>query len=587
MRKTIFKILAWSIALVVALVLTAVLLLNTRAVQQHICRRATAMLSERLQARVGIDSIDVSLAHQNLRLFGLHIDDQQQRPLLTIAEAGVSMDLWALLKNRVVVHGLDMRGAHAQLLKPGKDEPANFQFLIDAFKPGKPQTDAEKDSLKKKEKLAFDVRRLTMSDILVRYNNATLQLASLSASGSNRHYQAKAQLHIKTDNHRPRKNTGKPHRGYFDVGHFDVSTQLQLRLDLSRPDTVCADVVQLNATDSVMGIDIDTVRAYIKYVDHRLLLSNIRIRQKRTVLDIDSATMVLPRKKGRGGNADEKQQFGFQTGTIVGTAYLQDISRAFAPVLSRFSMPLQLTCTMSGNDSTMAFRNVRVNTRDKRLTIAAKGDMVGLKRKETFNLTFRVGSMKARNGIAEEIIRQFPVKKMMMKQLRNLGDISYKGHFRVVRKKQRFWGRLNTAAGALDFDFWLDGRKKYVEGTASADSLLFGQVMDLPHFGPLKAWARFKIDISKPRTRAMRQKLGGKLPIGQIEATVVDCKYRGVRLRNLSTTVASNGAVATGKLFHQGKRHELFFSYSFTNTDEMRKMKITKPGFRFRKKKDD
>ena len=45
-------------------------------------------------------------------------------------------------------------------------------------------------------------------------------------------------LHFILDNHQPRKNTGKPHRGWFDVGHFDVIADLKLKIDYLNKDSV-------------------------------------------------------------------------------------------------------------------------------------------------------------------------------------------------------------------------------------------------------------------------------------------------------------------------------------------------------------
>lgn len=248
----------------------------------------------------------------------------------------------------------------------------------------------------------------------------------------------------------------------------------------------------------------------------KLLLNNVQVQQKHTQLHIAHAAMQLPSKR-------DSIPLSFSTGPIAGTVYLQDISRAFAPVLSKFTLPLQLSCTMSGNQDVLSFRQVKVGTADKRLAITATGDITNLKSKEKLTVLFHVNRMTAKSGIKERIISQFPVKRLMMAQLHNLGNISYVGSFRVIRKEERFWGTLGTAVGSLKFQFWLDERNKYVVGNASTRKLHFGKVMGMKDVGPLAAKADFKIDISKPRTAAMRRKLGGKLPIGAVNATIDDC----------------------------------------------------------------
>ena len=78
----------------------------------------------------------------------------------------------------------------------------------------------------------------------------------------------------------------------------------------------------------------------------------------------------------------------------------------------------------------------------------------------------------------------------------------------------------------------------------------------------------------------MRKRLGGKLPIGDIQAEVKEGSYKKVKVRNVFGEIKSNGAIAEGKVTVKGKRIDLSCAFSFTNTNEMKKTKI-KPGISF------
>jgi flagellar biosynthesis GTPase FlhF len=104
--------------------------------------------------------------------------------------------------------------------------------------------------------------------------------------------------------------------------------------------------------------------------------------------------------------------------------------------------------------------------------------------------------------------------------------------------------------------------------------------MDYPGLGKTICSAGFRFDISKPRTAQMRRVKGGKLPIGQVDALVEDTKLDGMRFSNVAAHIVSDGAVAEGKINMKGKLADILCSFSFTNTDEMKKTKI-KPGIRF------
>ena len=67
---------------------------------------------------------------------------------------------------------------------------------------------------------------------------------------------------------------------------------------------------------------------------------------------------------------------------------------------------------------------------------------------------------------AKKIINQFVVRKFMMRQLNNLGAISYKGSFDVLYKMEKFRGVVNTSKGYLAFNLTLNEQTKYLTGSA-------------------------------------------------------------------------------------------------------------------------
>ena len=56
--------------------------------------------------------------------------------------------------------------------------------------------------------------------------------------------------------------------------------------------------------------------------------------------------------------------------------------------------------------------------------------------------------------------------------------------------------------------------------------------------------------------------------------------YKKIKVHNVFADINSDGAVAEGNLTMKGKRVDVLCSFSFTNTNEMKKTKI-KPGIRF------
>lgn len=537
------KILAGLVAAIIVLLAIAFAAFHTDAVQKRLVQKSTELLSDYLQTSVRIEKAAVSFVDQGVRLYGVEIDDQQQRKMFQMKELGVDLKILPLLRKEISISQAKIKYLEARLYKPATDSDsvANFQFVIDAFKSKKkPQQDSlATDSTQKKKPMTIDVRNLSLEGIKVSYNDTLkAELGSLHYKKNSEELQT-VEVHdlttsfikntkkgpvdtrvsigmlsavdrdgkrlltidnliYQTDNHQPRKNTGKRHRGAFDVGHFDVLSQLVIQIDSIGKDTLVAQVTNGMASDRGSGLLLTELQLKVNANKRNAHLSDILIKMAHTSLNIASADIQLPSKK-------EQRPLQFSTSKIEGRVLLKDIAQPFAPVLKKFSLPLNLQTQMSGNDNELRFRDVSVSTTDKKLTIAASGRISNLKDKYALRVHFDVHKMATDGAYAERVINQFDVKKFMMKQLHALGHFTYQGHFDVLWKKEQFAGVLNTVPGKLNVQLTLDELSKYVLGTVRTDSFELGKAMDMPDLGKIACKADFKFDISKPRTAQMRK----------------------------------------------------------------------------------
>lgn len=609
----ILKIAGGIVATFVVLAIAAVGLLNSTSVQNKLLQHATEMLREKLETKVEIDSIRIGFFGDDLRLIGVRIDDQEQRRMLELKKLTAEVEMFPLVfSQKLTLRDMNVSGLHAHLVKP-KDGPANYQFVLDAFKSDKKKE--KKKEEKKKSDLDVDLHNLTIDDVEVIFNDKAFSLAHLEFNKGWRGKQTGKiqQLHTswvhikkkdstrvdntlkvdvityegngdkhtitidsirwKTDNHRPHKRTGKPKRGWFDDGHMNVVAHLKVNVHHADKDSICGTLAECDANDIASGLHITDFHTQFKHIDGKVHVSDATVCMRNTTLKFQQGLIQLPSKK-------KGIPFTFSTSDITGTTLLTDISKPFAPVLVRFKQPLWLSTKFSGTDSNLVFRDVIVKTPDNNLQIKATGGIEGLKDKYKLNVHFNVLKMTTNPATAERIINQFSVKKFMMKQLHNLGSIYYTGSFNVVWKKEEFRGLLNTRVGHLTFWFALDENNKYLNGNIQTNAIELGKAMDYPDIGTIACRAGFRFDISKPRTAQMRRVKGGKLPIGKIDAIVYKAKYKFVSASDIAVHIVSDGAVAEGKINMKGKLADVLCSFSFTNTDEMQKTKI-KPGIHF------
>ncbi len=623
MKKNLLRILKIAgilIALMLVLFLTIGILLNTHSVQNRLISWATEALSEKLHTKVTIESVDIDFFTYDVRLHGLSVEDLQHQPMLQLELLTANVQLWPLLHREVNVSSVRLKGLQTRLYQLAPDSAANYQFIIDAFKKEKSDS-LSADSIPtqnstkatKKEPLELNLKEIILEELSLNWTHfnkkgpedvtASLERITCKERNDNYHIAIK-NLRYANDNRQPRRNDGKPKRGAFDAHHLDITSNADLVLHLPLNQDVPAstllsraqlEVSHLDATDSSAGLHLKHLSCLVTSVpaesahssftdskgkNHTLKLSNIDLQLPETTLRIDSAQLQLPSKKAG-------IPLAYTTSPIHAHVLLRDIAKPFAPVLSKFALPLSLQVSLSGDATSMNFRNIRITTLEKKFQLTANGRITDLNDKYKLALRFDVNKMKAEGGIKERIISQFPVKKLMMKELHTLGTITFQGHFHVLHKRDIFIGKLSTQVGNIDLDFALDEKNKYVIGKASTNNLLVGKVFDVENLGSMVANAEFKIDISKLRTAKIRRLKGGKLPIGTVKAHVDECSWRKIRLRNIDTDIISDGAVAEGNICLNGKRTDLLCAFSLTKTDSVNNKLKVKPGIRFHALSDE
>ena len=607
---TLSKIVLGIVVLVAILLITAAILLNTQKVQDELAAYATEQLELELGTRVKIKHASVNVFTQKVNLEGLEVEDLEHRKMFEMGRLLVDVNLMNLIANNLVVEEVLLDDVKAKLYKP-LDGPANYQFLIDAFKKDpkqKKEKKEQKDSTQKSA-MTLDVNKVELKNIALTFNDtnqvslesvtyengwfgkhsgalknlkgqwgfkkkkgpvtAKFAIGSIKYKGQNTvHHLNLGQVHFATDNHKPRKNHDRPKRGFFDVDHLDVDAQMDLTLDYISEDSLHAVMNHMEAKDSVTGFNLKKMHFDAGIMKERVHLQHIMIQQETTVLKFDSANVVLPSKKlGR--------KFSFETSRIKGQAQLRDISRPFAPVLKNFTMPLELDVLFSGTDTTLFFRDVHVYTPDKKLQIAAEGRILNLKEKEKLDVGFHIKEMKAQRGVPIQVINQFAVKKLMLNQLDALGTIYFTGDFAVLWKKEVFDGQLRTDVGALAFNFAIDEKTKYVTGSVHSRKIKLGKVLNMDKLDDVGAQATFIVDIHKARTAMIRKKNGGgKLPIGEVKATVFEAGYGGFRLKNMQVEFASNGSQAEGFVSHSKSMMDWDCTFIVNDVDKKNNVKV-------------
>ncbi len=604
-RKTLVYTLKVLGVVAVVLLLATIIISNSSYVQNKIIGLATDAIKKELNAEVQIGHVDINLFGQRASVSDVVLKDQQNRDMLSVKEIWGNLRLLPLLRGRVVLKEFSVSDVDVLVVQP-EEGPANYQFILDATK---------KDKKKKKSSVfQLDLRHALLKHLNVKYNDEQFQLEQAIYSfwrGKHKltvhHLQTDVTKHMKkdtidwhfdtgmvtatmdddgkkrvdikglriiSDNHKPRRNTNRPHRGAYDRGHLDITADMGIDILHYGKDSLSARLANCCISDSVTGIDFKDVTTDIAVCGKRVHLSDLMIQQASTKITVPEGDIMLPEKK-------KGTSLQYRANNITARVMLKDISQPFAPVLRKFSIPLNLRVSLRGTNKGMTFRGIHVDTDDKKFVVNATGIMRNLDKGRDFTLHFDVHDMVAKPGIKDKIINQFTVKKYMMYQVYALGVIKYHGSFDILWRKEQFRGVLNTEKGDIDFDFQLDGNTHYLTGNANTDMLKLGELFELKRIGNIDCSATFSIDYSKKRTAEIRKEKGGKLPIGKVTADIRKVEYRKLPLKNILANIDSDGAVADGNITLKGSLTDLMVEFSFTNTTEMHKMKV-KPKLKFR-----
>ena len=399
-------------------------------------------------------------------------------------------------------------------------------------------------------KFKYQDKRVTMRKLHIEQRKASLDFTKPFALKID-------SITFKNDNHKPRKNTGKPNRGWFDQGHLDMVVSMDATVNYLSKDSLYAQITHLEMLDKPSDLDIRHFSTFINRSGKRISATNIFIAMKRTRVRINKVDIDVP----------GVQVYDFP---LEADVYLQDLAKPFATPLSHFTTPLKLRVICGGTIDRYLFKNIDITTNDNRLHITGEGDLCDVTKKRDLTLHFWDVKMTAVNGIKEQIVNHFSkkVNLKMTKQMKALGDVEYTGKVGIFFRRQDISGTLFTKYGNLNFDFTLDGNTRHMTGTMSTDTLDLGSIMNTKKLYIARTRAIYDFDItSKRKAKALGIKRKGRLPIGSLKANVGFGSYGSFKVKNLTANMESDGREAKGHIDLPGNVVNIDVDFSYIQTD--------------------
>ncbi|MEO8087576.1 MAG: translocation/assembly module TamB domain-containing protein, partial [Bacteroidota bacterium] len=156
------KIVAWTAAGIVFLLLVVVLLINIPAVQNYLVDKITTSVSSKTHSTVSIGRIGISFP-KSVFLKDVFLDDEKKDTLLYAGEISVDIDMIALVSGDIAINNARVDHLKANIKRAANDSLFNFSFIVNSFSTGKPDTvvKAKKDS----SNAAFTIAEVELHDI--------------------------------------------------------------------------------------------------------------------------------------------------------------------------------------------------------------------------------------------------------------------------------------------------------------------------------------------------------------------------------------------------------------------------------------
>ncbi len=626
MFRTLMMILLGIVLTIVAALGGLAVFLQSEYGQKWLYEKALMTLQETLQTRISVGQVGFSLLKGEIVLSKVEIDDRQQEPMLRVDTLEGALDFKNLWHREIGLRSVKLLGATAHLYKEHPDTAANYQFVIDELKKRKAQKEDETEKKEKKKwfrlvmdtvvaevartYLTWDVRSLphlpkgkidpahvslqnlnaqlqcsldgdstrafTLKDVEIHELQSNMHLSfdkAVIRKTAGTHGEGRGidnlkitldSLRYKYNNHRPRKNKGRPHRGWFDPGHVDIVLNADVAVHKLNKDTVLATVNNLSMTERESGLYIKRMNTEVEKYGKNIALTNTNIASKHTTISMKRVKAELLEDKLRLFRLTENAH-------VSAHVLLTDIARPFAPRLSHFTTPLELTVDVAGDLKQLLFNDIRVTTPDRRLSLSASGDLCNTLEKKQLCLHFKGIKLNARGGIKEQIVKHFAkqVRLKMMRQLAAIGDIQYNGSLGIYFKRENISGLLHTKYGNIRFSFTLDGNTKYMTGNMSTEAVDLGSIMNVKGLTIGNAQASYSFNISSRRGRR-----GGRLPQGWLKAKVDGAKYKIISFRDIQADITSDGSEATGTVHANKKLVSVVCDIIYRQTDKEQSFRV-------------
>lgn len=490
-------------------------LLNMPAVQEYAKDIVVKELKAKIGTELGIGKLHFQLFN-TVQLDSVYLYDQSNEKVLMADKLSASIDLFSLMRKKVVITSAWLSDFEVHLSKETAASPLNIQYVIDAFK----STDNTEKS------------------------KINIKLNAVNIVNGHFFYDVKDKPLISDR---------------LDPNHIAVSgLNAKLAMKSLVPDSLNIQVKKFTVKEK-SGFDISDLT-------FRLITQGKKVSVRNFNLELPSSTFALGRCEINLTVPDDTSKVidYAHLDCIIETSYIlpQDIA-ALVPALKNFDDQVIFRGQINGTIDDFTVSDLSLDY-GKKLHLVSNAEIKDLRDIKRTYILGSVDKLSFTHSELVSIIDNFSTKNIQLpEQLKNLGNISFEGDISGYLNQLTAFGSINTQLGTVKTDvlFGLNNPKKgissYVQGKVYTSDFELGRFLDNKDLD--KTSFNITVDIEKPEHGNYR---------GTAEGDITNFDYKGYPYKDIKLDAAYDGLRIDGKMGIDDPNGRVNISGLFDLTDK-------------------
>lgn len=462
------------VAWILGIYATIIVLLNLPFMQKFIAKKVANTLSEELNTKVSIGSVNVGFLNRII-VNDLEAEDQKGVMMLKAGRVSASLDFMRTIRGQISIPSAQLFGTTAIIYKDSTNAPLNIQFVIDAF--------SSKDD---KESSPLNLR---INTLLVRHTNIKYDIKDKPLT-----------------------------KGKFDINHIDArKTGFNLSLKALTEDSVNVSLKRFSTLEYNSGIYVKSLNFKCEANKEDVLLTDFNINTRNSSLDIPVVALKHTKQK------NHNHIVLLEPVNLDGQVCLNDFG-CFVPKLNAFTDPYTLHLQVEGTDDKIVINKLDIDDAKKDLDISLDGVVYNIQDNPSVDAEIKHISV-SNNGISQ-IISKLSIDEKSVQPLLNAGDIDLQSSIHYDKSVVSSKGTINTDAGSIAYDALLtEGKQLQCQiDTDPKSSVNLGKIINNENIGSISA------NINADITFVDKQ----KLPNGTIKVSVPNFIYNNYEYNNIN-----------------------------------------------------